>query len=282
VLDGDVRDSTREELFASRYPDRFLECYIAEQNMAGVALGLAKSGKLPVVGTFACFLTRAADFIRMAGYSRPDHLVFCGSHAGVSVGEDGPSQMGLEDLALFRAVFGSTVLYPCDAVSAERLTEQALDTRGIVYLRTTRPDTPVLYGNDERFPLGGSKCLRSSDRDQVTIIAAGVTVHEALAAFAILEQRGISARVIDAYSVKPLDVEGIRRAALETGRVIVVEDHVPEGGLGDAVAAALGGQVPLQRLAVTSEPRSGTMAELLEVSGISRNAIVRAAADGVS
>lgn len=282
VLDGDVKDSTREEYFASRFPDRFIECYIAEQNMAGVALGLAQSGKRPVAGTFACFLTRAADFLRMAGHSRPEHLVFCGSHAGVSVGEDGPSQMGLEDLAMFRAVLGSTVLYPSDAVSAERLTEEALSTRGIVYLRTTRPETPILYANDETFRVGGSKCLRTSSRDDLTIVAAGITVHEALAAHGLLEQQGIAARIIDAYSIKPLDEQAILRAASETKRLLVVEDHVPEGGLGEAVAGVTGGLAAIRRLAVSSEPRSAKAAELLDFHGISRNAIAKAAMELVA
>jgi transketolase len=273
VLDGDVKDSTREIYFANRFPERFVECYIAEQNMLGVGLGLAKSDKIPVVGTFAAFLLRAADFVRMASYSQPPHLVLCGSHAGVSVGEDGPSQMGLEDLAIFRALRGVTVLYPSDAVSAERLAEEAVLTPGIVYVRTTRPDTPILYANEETFPVGGSKLLRSSPGDQLTIVAAGITVHEALAACESLKQRNVSARVIDAYSVKPLDIAELRRAALETGRILVVEDHAPEGGLGEAVAAAIGGLAPVECLAVRSAPRSGSMAELLAAHGICRDAI---------
>jgi transketolase len=278
VLDGDVKDSTREEYFAQRHPERFVECYIAEQNMAGVALGLASSGKLPFAGSFACFLTRAADFIRMAGHSRPAHLVFCGSHAGVSIGQDGPSQMGLEDLALFRAILGSTVLYPADAVSAERLTEQATKTPGLVYLRTTRPETPILYDNEQSFPVGGCKVLRSSERDRVTIVAAGITVHEALLAWELLKARGVNAKVIDAYSVKPLDVEQMKLSARETGAVVTVEDHVYEGGLGDAVSMAIAGLAPLRRLAIGSEPRSGRMQELLEMHGISGRAIAAAAA----
>jgi transketolase len=277
VLDGDVKDSTGEAYFAEAYHERFFECYIAEQNMAGVALGLASSGKLAYTSTFACFLTRAHDFIRMAGHSRPEHLIFCGSHAGVSIGEDGPSQMGLEDLAMFRAILGSTVLYPCDAVSAERLTETAAKTKGIVYIRTTRPKTPVLYANDEAFPVGGSKLLRASDRDRLTIIAAGITVHEALAAWEALREKGIFVRVLDAYSVKPIDEPAIRQAARETARLLVVEDHAYEGGLGDAVAAASGGLAELRRLAVSSEPRSGPSAALLELHGISRHRIAAAA-----
>lgn len=275
VLDGDVNNSTYTEYFARTYPKRFFQGYIAEQNMTGTALGLAVSGKIPVAATFACFLSRAYDFIRMAGHSRPPHLVFCGSHAGVSVGEDGPSQMGLEDLAMFRALADSTVLYPSDAVSAERLTERAVNTPGIVYLRTTRPATPVIYSGDEAFPVGGSKVLRSGEHDEFTVVAAGITVHEALAAYDSLKQRGIAVRVVDAYSVKPLDVATLERAAHETGGVVVVEDHWRDGGLGDAVAAALNSSVPIHHLAVAREPRSGTMEELLDRYGISRQAIER-------
>ena len=275
ALDGDVKNSTRSEFFAEAYPERFFECWIAEQNMVGTALGLAASGKTPFVSTFACFLTRAADFIRMAGHSRPRHLVFCGSHAGVSIGEDGPSQMGLEDLAMFRALGHSTVLYPCDAVAAERLAEQAARTEGIVYLRTTRGKTPVIYGSDEAFPVGGSKVLRASAADQCTVVAAGITVHEALAAHDELKRQGIALRVIDAYSVKPLDVATLVEAAADTRAIVVVEDHWADGGLGDAVARAHDWPVPLRFLAVGSEPRSGPPQALLERHGISRHAIVR-------
>lgn len=273
VLDGDVLDSTRTKEFAEACPERFFECYIAEQNMVGTALGLAVSGKLPVVATFACFLTRAFDFIRMAGHSRPTQLIFCGSHAGVSIGQDGPSQMGLEDIAMFRAVYGSTVLSPCDAVSAERLTEAACCTLGIVYLRTMRPQTPVIYDNLEVFSVGGSKTLQVSERDEYTLVAAGITVHEALAAHDSLKKAGISTRVIDAYSVKPLDGETLAKAARETRGLIVVEDHWIDGGLGDAVAAEVGGLAPVHRLGIRSEPRSGSEMELLDHYGISRLAI---------
>jgi len=275
ALDGDVKNSTHSAFFAEAFPDRFFECWIAEQNMVGAALGLAACGKIPFVSTFSCFLSRAYDFIRMAGHSRPQHLVFCGSHAGVSIGEDGPSQMGLEDLAMFRALAHSTVLYPCDAVSTERLTEQAARSEGIVYLRTTRGKTPVIYGNDETFPVGGSKVLRASGADQCTVVAAGVTVHEALAAHDILKLQGISLRVIDAYSVKPLDVVTLVKAAGETRGLVVVEDHWADGGLGDAVARAHDWPVPLRFLAVVSEPRSGLPQALLERHGISRHAIVQ-------
>lgn len=274
ALDGDVKNSTRSELFAEAFPERFFECYIAEQNMVGVALGLAACGKVPFVSTFACFLTRAHDFIRMAGHSQPRRLVFCGSHAGVSIGEDGPSQMGLEDLAMFRSLARSTVLYPCDAVSAERLTEAAARADGIVYLRTTRGKTPVVYASDEAFPVGGSKVLRASRDDLCTVVAAGVTVHEALAAHALLAQDGIAVRVIDAYSVKPLDVATLVEAAAVTRGLVVAEDHWADGGLGDAVARAHDWTVPLRCLAVEGEPRSGPPDALLERHGISRHAIV--------
>ncbi len=242
--------------------------------MVGAALGLAVNGKVPFAASFACFLTRAADFVRMAGHSRPPHLVICGSHAGVSIGEDGPSQMGLEDLALFRTVFDSTVLYPCYAVSAERLTELAAATPGIVYIRTTRLKTAVIYPNDETFVIGGSKTLRRSAQDVVTLVAAGITVREALLAHDALLEQGIASRVIDAYSVKPLDVAALTQAAQETGRLlVVVEDHVAEGGLGEAVAGAVGDLAPVHRLAVTAHPRSGTQAELLLRLGIDHQAI---------
>lgn len=275
ALDGDVKNSTRSEFFAEAFPDRFFECYIAEQNMVGAALGLAACGKIPFVSTFSCFLSRAYDFIRMAGHSQPQHLVFCGSHAGVSIGEDGPSQMGLEDLAMFRALAHSTVLYPCDAVSTERLTEQAMRTEGIVYLRTTRGKTPVIYGNDEAFPVGASKVLRASGNDQCTVVAAGVTVHEALAAHDELKRQGIPVRVIDAYSVKPLDVATLIKASGETRGLLVVEDHWADGGLGDAVARAHDWLVPVRFLAVSGEPRSGPPQALLDRHRISRRTIVQ-------
>lgn len=281
AIDGDVADSTRTKEFAEAFPDRFFEGFIAEQNMVGTALGLAAYDKTPYVSTFACFLSRAADFIRMAGHSRPRHLVFCGSHAGVSTGADGPSQMGLEDLALFRALNASTVICPCDPVSAYRLTQQAASVDGIVYLRVTRPKTPVIYDAEEQFPVGGSKTLRATDNDQVTLVAAGITVHEALAAHQALQRRGIAARVIDAYSVKPLDKATLDRAAAETGSLIIVEDHWIDGGLGDAVAALASG-ADILRLAVRSEPRSGSSEALLDRHGISRRAIERAVLGKVS
>lgn len=273
ALDGDVKNSTGVGAFAAQYPDRFFESFIAEQNMVGVAVGLAAAGKVPYASTFACFLTRAYDFIRMAQYSRPAHLVLCGSHAGVSIGEDGPSQMGLEDLAMFRALMESTVLYPADAVSAERLTTTAADANGIVYIRTTRPKTPVIYPNTEEFPIGGSKVLRASPHDRLTVVAAGITVHEALAAYDMLSGRGIPIRVIDAYSVKPLDDDTVSTAARDTGGLIVVEDHAVDGGLGDAVTVAVGAIAPVYRLGISQLPRSGPGPALLDRFGISRSAI---------
>jgi transketolase len=273
ALDGDVKNSTGVSAFAAKYPERFFQGFIAEQNMIGTALGLAVSGKIPYAATFACFLTRAYDFIRMAGYSRPRHLVLCGSHAGVSVGEDGPSQMGLEDIAMFRALIDSTVLYPADAVSAERLTEAAAREDGIVYIRTTRPKTPVIYNNDEEFPIGASKVLRASERDRFTIVAAGITLHEALMAHDHLAVHGLRTRVIDAYSIKPLDSATLSAAARDTDGIVVVEDHAVDGGLGDAVAAAVAGLAPVHRLGIGELPHSGASTELLNRYGISHQAI---------
>ena len=276
ALDGDTRNSTFSEKLLKAQPERFLEMFIAEQNLAGVATGLAARGKIPFVSTFAAFLTRAYDQIRMAGVSR-SNVKFCGSHAGVSIGEDGPSQMGLEDLAMFRPIPDSVVLYPCDAVSTEQLVAEAARHRGLCYIRTSRPKTPVIYANHEQFPIGGSKVVLKSGNDRVTVVAAGITLHEALKAASQLEQEGIRIRVIDAYSVKPIDAATITGAARETGgRIIVVEDHYPEGGLGDAVLEAAGGQARVVRLAVREIPRSGPPDALLEKYGISSSHIVDA------
>jgi transketolase len=276
VLDGDTKNSTFSERFKDVAPERFAEAYIAEQNMVGVALGAATEGKIPFASTFACFLTRAYDFIRMAAYSNPAHLVLCGSHAGISIGEDGPSQMGLEDLAMFRAVTASTVLYPSDAVSAERCVEVAARTPGLVYIRTSRPKTRVLYPNTEPFPVGGSKTLRSSPRDVVTVVAAGVTVHEALAAHDRLATEGLAVRVIDLYSVKPLDSATLLEAAGETRGLVTVEDHSVCGGIGEAVAAAVSGRTRVEILGIREVPRSGKPAELMQAHGIDAAAIVAA------
>lgn len=271
ALDGDTKNSTYSEKFKIAHPDRFVECFIAEQNMAGVALGLAVEGKIPFASTFACFLSRAYDQLRMSVYSRPHHLVINGSHVGVSIGEDGPSQMGLEDLAMFRALIGTTVLYPGDAVAAERLTCAAALTPGIVYLRSSRPKTRILYKNEEMFPIGGSKTW--GDGTDATIVAAGITLHEALEAQKLLKQNDIHVRVIDAYSIKPIDEETLKTAARETREVITVEDHSACGGLGEAVASVIG---PVKILAIREIPRSGKPDELLDKYGINRRAIVEA------
>jgi transketolase len=276
ALDGDTKNSTFSDRFKAVAPERFAEGYIAEQNMVGAALGMSTEGKIPVASTFACFLSRAYDFMRMAVYSRPSHLVLCGSHAGVSIGEDGPSQMALEDLAMMRALVQSTVLYPSDAVCAERMVEAAANTPGIVYIRTSRPKTPILYGNDETFPVGGSKTLRRSDKDAVTVVAAGVTLFEALTAHERLQKEGVAIRVIDLYSVQPLDTETLRRAARETRAIVTVEDHSARGGIGEAVAAVVGGGTRLEILGVREIPRSGKPQELLEAHGIDAAAIVGA------
>ncbi len=275
VLDADTKNSTFSERFLAAFPDRFVECFIAEQNMVGSALGLSAMGMTPFASTFACFLTRAYDFIRMAAYSRPRRLVLCGSHAGVSIGEDGPSQMALEDLAMMRAIIGATVLYPSDGVSAERLVALAGQTEGITYIRTTRPKTPVIYPNDEVFVRGGSKVLRRSAKDTATIVSAGVTLHNALAAADALAKEGVTVRVIDAYSIEPIDVETLRVAAKETGRILTVEDHSVRGGLGEAVAAAVSGIAPVKIVGVTKLPRSGKPEELMEDHGLSAAAIAR-------
>ncbi len=274
ALDGDCKNSTFSLSFLKEHPTRFFECYIAEQAMVGTAAGLAAMGKVPFASSFACFLSRACDFIRMAGISQVN-LKLCGSHAGVSIGEDGPSQMALEDLAMMRSVPGATVFYPSDAVSAEKLVALAAEIPGIVYLRTSRPKTPVIYSNEETFVRGGSKTLRSGAADRVTLVSAGVTLHEALEAARRLGEEGIGVRVIDLYSVKPLDEAALRRAARETGWIITVEDHYPEGGIGEAVAAALGpAACRLDRVAVSSLPRSGSPEELLDLFGLSAARLV--------
>ena len=273
-LDAEVSNSTMAEMFAAQAPGRFFEMFIAEQNMVGAALGLSLRGKIPFVSTFAAFFTRAFDQIRMSQYSRAN-LKFVGSHAGVSIGEDGPSQMGLEDIALFRSILASTVLHPCDAVSTEKLVEAAAAHDGIVYLRTMRQITVVIYDNDESFAIGGSKVLRQDNGDRLTVVAAGATVHEALEAYEQLKRRGIPVRVIDAYSIKPLDTATMRKAADATGAILTVEDHYPAGGLGEAVLAALAERpVPVTLLAVRKTPMSGSGKELRDFAGISAAAIV--------
>ncbi len=278
ALDGEVSDSTRSEFFAKQHPDRFFECYIAEQELVATAVGMQVRGWTPFASTFAAFLTRAHDFIRMAAVSRAS-LSLAGSHAGVAIGEDGPSQMGLEDLAMFRSVHGSTVLYPCDANQTAKLVAAMADGGGIKYLRTSRGAGPVIYGPDEDFPVGGSKLLRSSDEDRLTVVAAGVTVHEALVAADRLAADGIGVRVLDLYSVKPVDAHALIEAADATGCLLTVEDHHPEGGLGDAVLDAFtdGRPVPrLIRLAVETMPGSAGPEEQMREAGIDAAAIVTA------
>jgi transketolase len=285
ALDGEVSNSTYSEYFAKAFPERFFEQYIAEQQLVSSAVGMQVRGYTPFASTFAAFFSRAYDFIRMAAISRAN-IKLSGSHAGVSIGEDGPSQMALEDLAMMRAVHGSTVLYPSDANQTAKLVEEMADRQGIVYLRTTREKTPVIYGADETFTIGGSRVVRQSERDQVTVVAAGITLHESLKAYDELKAEGISVRVIDLYTVKPVDVATLRTAAAETGgRIVTVEDHWIEGGIGDAVLEAFSGddQAPVNqplpritKLAVREMPGSGKPDELIDAAGISARHIVAA------
>jgi len=281
AMDGEVSNSTYADQFAHAYPERYFEMFIAENQMVAAAVGFGVRGYRPFASTFAAFLTRAHDFIRMAAISQAN-ICLSGSHAGVEIGADGPSQMALEDLAMLRAVHGSTVLYPSDATSAAALVQAMADLDGISYMRTTRGAYPVLYDAAETFPVGGAKVLRSADDDQVALIGAGVTLHECLAAADLLAGEGISARVIDLYSVKPVDTATLTAAAAATrGRLVVAEDHHPEGGLGSAVADALTGtgrtDLAIARLAVRQMPGSGTTRELLDASGISASHIADAA-----
>ena len=279
ALDGEVSNSTHADIFAAAHPERFFEMFIAEQQLVAAAVGMQVRGWKPFASSFAAFFTRAYDFIRMAAVSRAT-IAISGSHAGVSIGEDGPSQMALEDLAMMRAVGGSTVLYPCDANQTAKLVAAMAEREGISYLRTTRAATPVLYEADEQFPIGGSRVVRASDEDDVTIAAAGITVHEALSAAQTLADEGISARVVDCYSVKPIDKAGLAAAAEATGAILTVEDHWPEGGLGEAVLAALTGldeRPRVEILAVDGMPGSGKPAELLAAAGIDAEHIADAA-----
>jgi transketolase len=276
AMDGDTKNSTYADKFFKKFPDRSTECYIAEQNLVGVATGFGTRGKVPFASTFATFFTRAADQIRVAGISQAN-LKLAGSHVGVSIGEDGPTQMALEDMALMRAIVGSVVLYPSDAVSTEKLVEQMALAKGVYFLRTSRPKSPVIYGNDEQFPVGGAKVLRQNAGDKVTVVAAGVTLHEALKAADALKAEGIGVTVIDAYSIKPLGKKEILAAAQKTNNtVITVEDHYSEGGLGDAVAGELSvNGIKVHKLAVVGLPRSGKPEELMAHFGIDAAAIVK-------
>jgi transketolase len=280
AISGDVKNSTFSEVFGDAFPDQFYQGYIAEQNIVSVGVGLAARGKVPFLDTFACFLTRAYDQVRMAAISR-SNINLCGSHCGVSIGQDGPSQMALEDIAIFRAVHSSTVLYPGDAISTERLTEIMASRAGINYLRTTRPKTPILYSNDEKFPIPGFKVLRQSPQDKVTVVGAGITLHEALKAADQLKADGTAVRVVDLYCVKPIDGKQLANELAATGgRLITVEDHRAEGGIGEAVLSALAqaGVAPAasRLLAVRGMPRFGQSDELLDAFGISARHIVDA------
>ena len=274
-LDGEVSNSTYAVIFKEAYPERFFEMYIAEQNMIGAALGLSCRGKIPFVSTFAAFFSRAFDQIRMSQYSDPN-IKFVGSHAGVSIGEDGPSQMGLEDIAMFRTISNSIVFYPSDAVSAEKLIEEAAKHYGIVYIRTTRKETPILYNQEEQFKIGGSKVLRKSEKDSVAVIAAGITLYEALEAYEALKKEGVFIRVIDLYSIKPIDETTLLESANATKLILTVEDHYAEGGLGEAVKSALAAYpVPVHSLSVKRKPKSGKPQELLDYEEISWTAITK-------
>jgi transketolase len=276
ALDGDTKNSTYSEKFFKKFPNRSVECFIAEQNMVGVATGYSTRGKVPFASTFACFFTRTFDQIRVAGISMAN-IKLVGSHVGVSIGEDGASQMGLEDIAMVRAVAGSIVLYPSDAVSAEKLMDEMAQTKGICFLRTSRPKTPVIYNNDEKFPIGGAKVLRQSAGDKVTVVGAGVTLNEALKAADALKNEGVGITVIDAYSIKPLGKDVILSAARSTNNTVVtVEDHYAEGGLGDAVAGELSVEgIKVHKLAVRELPHSGKPEELLAKYGIDSAAIIK-------
>ena len=276
AVDGDTKNSTFADKFFNKFPERSTECFIAEQNMVGVATGLSTRGKVPFASTFATFFTRAYDQIRVAGISH-SNIKLVGSHVGVSIGEDGPSQMALEDLAMMRVVVDSTVLYPADAVATEKLLEEMALAKGVCFLRTSRPKTPVIYGNDEKFPIGGAKILRQNAGDKVTVVAAGVTLFEALKAADQLKAEGVGITVIDAYSIKPLGKKEILAAAKKTGNtVITVEDHYSEGGLGDAVAGELSVDgIKVHKLAVNGLPRSGKAEELLAFFGIDAAAIAK-------
>lgn len=291
VLDAETSNSTYSEFVKKQHPEKFVECFIAEQNMVGMALGFSRRGKIPFVSTFAAFLSRAFDQIRMAGLAQ-SNIKFCGSHAGVSIGEDGSSQMGLEEIAMFRTLLNSVVLYPCDAVSTERLVWEAAKHKGNVYIQTTRKDTTIIYRNDKNdendkneqkliyheFKIGGSCTLKSSSSDVATIVGAGITVHEALAAYEELKKENINIRVIDLYSIKPIDTSTLEKAAKETGRIITVEDNRPEGGIAETVAGALCGYSVhhiLENLAVRKMPKSGKPNELLAYEEIDKMAIIK-------
>jgi len=284
ALDGDMKNSTFSQELLKVDKNRYIECFICEQNMLGVGIGVAcRDRSVAFASTFAAFLTRGFDNLRMGVISQTN-LNVVGSHCGVSIGEDGPSQMALEDLAMFRSLPGCTLFYPSDAVSTERAAELAANTKGICFLRVSRPATPVVYPNDEVFTVGKAKVVRKSDSDQVLVVAAGVTLHEAIKAADTLAEKGINIRVMDPFTIKPLDIAAVQdNAAACNGRIITVEDHYPEGGIGDAVLDAVASyrNMIVRKLAVNAVPRSGPPAELLEMFGISADNIVRAVNDVV-
>jgi transketolase len=273
VLDAETSNSTYAQDFKEVDPKRFIECYIAEQNMVSVALGLSRRGKVPFVSTFAAFFTRAFDQIRMSQYSDPN-IKFVGSHSGVSIGVDGSSQMALEDLALFRSISDMLVFYPSDSTSMDAIMDIAYEHTGNVYIRTTRAQTETLYSEDDEFRIGGSKTLFQSKDDVATIVGAGITLHEAIKAYHQLKNQGIAVRVIDLYSVKPLDIDTLKKASEETEKLIIVEDHHREGGLYEAICASGVVTCPIHSLAVTKPPRSGQPEELLRYEEIDAQAIV--------
>jgi len=274
VLDAETSNSTYVQTFAEKYPKHFFEMFIAEQNMISIAMGLSARGKKPFISTFAAFFSRAHDQIRMAQYAQTN-ICFVGSHVGVSIGEDGASQMGLEDIAMFRSFLGSVVLYPSDAVSTERLVVCMADYHGLSYIRTTRMDTPVIYSEKTNFKIGGSQTIKKSKHDVVTVLTAGVTVHEALQAYEMLKQKGIIIRVVDLYSIKPLDLTVIKKACADTKALIVVEDHYKEGGIYEAVCGSGVVTKPTYSLCVQKQPMSGRPEELLSYEEVDAQAIVK-------
>jgi transketolase len=280
VLDAETSNSTYADKFKAIYPERFYEMFIAEQNMISAALGMSKLGLTPFVSSFAAFLTRAFDQIRMAQYSEPN-LKIVGSHAGVSIGADGPSQMALEDLAIARSILNSVVLYPADAVSTAKLTALMAKFRGLFYMRTTREKTPLIYKESDQFEVGGSKIIHQSEKDVAVIFSCGITLHEAVKAYHSLIKESVHVAVVDLYSVKPIDKDTINRLAEKTKNVIVVEDHYPAGGLGEAVKSVLAAPANFKHLAVTKIPRSGTSEELLQYEEIDKDAIIAAVKQGV-
>ncbi len=275
VMDAGMSNSTYSQLFKLKYPDRYFPMFIAEQNMVGIAVGLAKRGFVPFVSTFAAFLTRAHDQLRMASYSQAN-LKVCGSHCGVSIGQDGVSQMGLEDLAMFRSIYGSTVFYPADGVSTASLVELAYQTPGIVYIRTTRQSLPVIYDSKAKFAVGHVQIVKKSEADRVAVLASGITLHQALAAYEKLQKQGISIRVIDVYCLKPINQSVLLTALSGLKKIITVEDHYPEGGLGEAIRTALKpADYQMKSLSVNQLPKSGQPIELLAYEKIDQEAIIK-------